>query len=478
MRNDGRRNPPAGGRSPARPVVAVVLAGGVGQRMGAGMPKQLLKVAGRTILEHSVAVFESVAEIDEIVVLMAPGHVADARELVARNGFRKVTAIVEGGASRTESTWRALAAIGERECDVLLHDAVRPLVDPAIVRECVAALATCEALEVAIASSDTIVRVDAGPDGEIVRDVPDRSSLRRTQTPQGFRLSVIREAYRRAFADPGFADRPATDDCGVVLRYLPEVPIRVVPGSEHNLKITHPLDMAIAERLFRLAGRAAPPLAGPDAVRDAFAGRTVAVFGEGFGLAGALRRYGAAVHRFRRGDGMRVEDARAVEEALAVAAKESGRVDHVVHAVEVPEVGRLADASPEAVAEVLGAGTLGPANVARAALPYLRESRGHLLFHATAGAPHGLGATVRAAVVALTEALAEEWAEYGIRVNCLDSGRVADPARPWPGFAPAMPPSSSPLSSPPPSPEAIAETALAVLASGLTGEIIDVGPAG
>ncbi len=473
MRNDGRRNPPAGG-SPARPVVAVVLAGGVGQRMGAGMPKQLLQVAGRTILEHSVAVFESVAEIDEIVVLMAPGHVADAEELVARGGFRKVTAIVEGGASRTESTWRALAAVGERECDVLLHDAVRPLVEPDIVRECVAALATCEALEVAIPSSDTIVRVDAGPDGEVVRDVPDRSSLRRTQTPQGFRLSVIREAYPRAIADPGFADRPATDDCGVVLRYLPDVPIRVVPGSEHNLKITHPLDMAIAERLFRRAGRAAPPLAGPEATRDAFAGRTVAVFGEGFGeglggeLAGMLQGYGAAVHRFGRGDGVRVEDARAVEEALAVAAKESGRVDQVVHMIDLPDSGRLADASPETVAEVLGAGTLGPANVARAALPYLRESRGHLLFHITAGSPHGLGATVRAAVVALTRALAEEWAEYGIRVNCVDSGNVADPARPWPGSAPPSPPS----------PGVVAETALAVLASGLTGEVVDVGRTG
>jgi 2-C-methyl-D-erythritol 4-phosphate cytidylyltransferase len=447
----------------ARPVVAVVLAGGVGRRMGAAMPKQLLRVAGRTILEHSVAAFESAPEIDEIVVLMASGHLAEARDIVARGGFRKVTAVVEGGASRTESTWRALAAVGERDCDVLLHDAVRPLVTPEIIRACVAALETCEALEVAIPSSDTIVRVAAGPDGEIVRDVPDRATLRRTQTPQGFRLSVIREAYRRAFADPGFAERQATDDCGVVLRYLPDVPIHVVPGVEHNLKITHPLDMAIAERLFRLAGPALPPPA-----PDAFAGRTVAVFGEALDvaaeLAATLREHGAAVHRFHRADGVRVDDARAVADALATAAKESGRVDHVVYAAFIPDAERLGDAAPETVAEALGAGTLGPANVARATLPFLRESRGHLLFCVPASGGHGsLHAPVRAALAALARTLAREWAEHGVRVNCVDP---AGPAEPDPGRLDDAA-GTSPIS-----PAAVAETALAVLAANLTGEVI------
>lgn len=92
----------------------------------------------------------------------------------------------------------------------------------------------------------------------MIGDVLDRSVLRRSQTPQCFRLSVIREAYERALADPGFAGRPATDDCGVVLRYLPDVPIHLVPGSEHNIKVTHPLDLRIAELLLQLA--ATPPI--------------------------------------------------------------------------------------------------------------------------------------------------------------------------------------------------------------------------
>jgi 2-C-methyl-D-erythritol 4-phosphate cytidylyltransferase len=232
--------------------VGVLLAGGVGQRVGHVMPKQLIEVAGKPILEHSIAVFESAPEIDEIVVLMTPGYADQVKEIVANGGYRKVSQVVDGGASRTESTWRALQALGAEECNVLLHDAVRPLLEPRIITACVAALETCAAVNVAIPSSDTVLVAVPGDRGEVIGEVLDRSVLRRSQTPQCFRLSVIREAYERALADPGFADRQATDDCGVVLRYLPGVPIHLVPGSERNIKVTHPDDLRIAERLFEL----------------------------------------------------------------------------------------------------------------------------------------------------------------------------------------------------------------------------------
>lgn len=238
--------------------VGVVLAGGVGQRVGLNTPKQLVKIAGRTILEHTLALFDGAPEIDEIIVLMTPGFTGEVERIVARNGFRKVSKILEGGESRTDTTWRALNALGTQECDVLLHDAVRPLLEPRIITECVAALQVYSAVNVAIPSSDTVVVAAPGPRGEIVRDIPDRSRLRRGQTPQCFRLSVIREAYQRAFADPDFGRYPATDDCGVVLRYLPDVPIYIVPGSEHNMKVTHPVDVFIADKLFQLAAGSAP----------------------------------------------------------------------------------------------------------------------------------------------------------------------------------------------------------------------------
>ncbi|HEY5985520.1 MAG TPA: IspD/TarI family cytidylyltransferase, partial [Streptosporangiaceae bacterium] len=197
--------------------VAVVLAGGTGARVGLDIPKQLLKIAGKTIIEHTLDAFESHPDVDEILVMMAAGHTAEVQRLVDRCGYRKVVQVLEGGAERIGSTAKAVEALSERfgpgkDCNVLFHDAVRPLIEPRIISECVAALRTYDATDVAIPSADTVVMVD---DASVITGIPPRGRLRRGQTPQGFRLSVIRHAYELAHADPDFAASPPTDDCGV-----------------------------------------------------------------------------------------------------------------------------------------------------------------------------------------------------------------------------------------------------------------------
>ncbi len=229
--------------------VAVVLAAGSGQRFGAAVPKQLLPLAGRALLEHSVAAFEQAPGVDEILVVVGPGQLGAVRGLLGGAGYRKLTGIIEGGLARPDSTRRAIAALGDRDCDVLFHDAARPLVDQATIAACVEALRTHRAVGVAVPASDTIVVVRDG----IMTGMPHRDTLRRCQTPQGFRLSVIRRAHELARADPAAVDLPHTDDCGVVLRYLPDVPVAVVPGSERNMKITYPSDLRVAEALLAAA---------------------------------------------------------------------------------------------------------------------------------------------------------------------------------------------------------------------------------
>jgi len=229
--------------------VAVVLAGGTGERFGTSVPKQLLPFAGRPLIEHSVAAFDEAPAVDSVLVVMAAGHAGQVREALAGGGYRKLAGVIAGGASRAESTRCAIDALGGEECDVLFHDAARPLVDQRIIADCVAALGTHRAVGVAVPSSDTIAVVSDG----VMTAIPRRDSLVRLQTPQGFRLSVIRRAHELAAADPGFGDLPATDDCGIVLRYLPDVGVHVVPGSERNLKITFPRDLAVADVLHRQA---------------------------------------------------------------------------------------------------------------------------------------------------------------------------------------------------------------------------------
>ena len=133
--------------------VAVLLAGGVGARVGLDIPKQLIKIAGRTILEHTLAALDSHPLVDEVIVMMAPGHL-DAVHAVVRGGaYTKVVDILEGADTRNGTTLRALERIGEGECNVLLHDAVRPLVTPRIITECFEALQEHAAVDTAIPSS-------------------------------------------------------------------------------------------------------------------------------------------------------------------------------------------------------------------------------------------------------------------------------------------------------------------------------------
>lgn len=236
--------------------VAVVLAAGTGQRFASSLPKQLQMLSGATLLEHCVETFSQAPGVDEVLVVTATELTGRVRSLLGR--FAALADVIDGGAARTESTQRAIAWLGPRaaaadpdqDWKVLFHDAARPLVDQRIIEACVHALDSWDAVGVVVPSADTIVQL---ADGAFERILP-RDTLARCQTPQGFRLSVISRAYELAAADPSFAARPATDDCGVVLRYLPGVPVGAVQGSERNLKITYPADLAVAQALLDLGG--------------------------------------------------------------------------------------------------------------------------------------------------------------------------------------------------------------------------------
>ena len=248
-------------------MVAVVLGGGVGQRVGAGMPKQLLTLGGKTLVEHCVAAFDQAPGIDEILVVMARGYTGQVKAMLTDAGYRKVTAVIEGGATRPDSTRAALAAIaaarprratarsarhhGTLPAGRLRRAAARrrPAAGgPADHRGLRGRARGCiDAAGVAVPASDTMVVTDNG----VMHSMPRRETLLRCQTPQCFRLPVITRAHELAAADPGFA---ATDDCGVVLRYLPDVDVHIVPGSERNIKITYAQDLAVAEALLARGG--------------------------------------------------------------------------------------------------------------------------------------------------------------------------------------------------------------------------------
>ena len=220
------------------PNVAVVLAGGVGKRFGAPEPKQFLMLGDKTVLEHAVATFDHNEHIAEIAVVVHPDYVDRVQEMMTRGGWHKVKHILCGGAERTDSTQAALRAYADREVNLLLHDAARPLVSDAIVYRVCKALERHSAVAVAQPVTDSIVRADA----DLLQGTLVRSTLRSMQTPQAFRSEVLAQAFELAMQDPQFQ---ATDDCGVVAKYLPNVAIHLVDGEEKNKKLTSPEDLPI-----------------------------------------------------------------------------------------------------------------------------------------------------------------------------------------------------------------------------------------
>ncbi|MEU3827120.1 bifunctional cytidylyltransferase/SDR family oxidoreductase [Streptomyces sp. NPDC029080] len=458
---------------------AVILAGGTGQRVGLSIPKQLLKIAGKAVIEHTLATFESADSIDDVIVLMTPGYVPDVEKLVAKAGFTKVKKVIEGGSTRNETTERAIAALGEglaegEDRNVLFHDAVRPLLSQRVIDDCVAALDRYQAVDVAIPSADTIIVTRThGEDGEFITEIPDRSRLRRGQTPQAFKLSTIRHAYEVAAGDPHFE---ATDDCSVVLKYLPDVPVHVVAGDEYNMKVTQPVDVFIADKLFQLASTAAPEQIGEDSYHDLLTGKTFVIFGGSYGigkdLAELAESYGANVYALGRSTtGTHVENPEEVDDALSTAYAETGRIDYVVNTAGVLRIGRLAETDSAAIEEALKVNYLAPVQIARAAYKYLAETEGQLLLYTSSSytrgrAEYSLYSSTKAAMVNLTQALSDEWAADGVRVNCINPERTATPMR---TKAFGAEPAGSLLSS-----EAVAGTSLDVLLSELTGHVIDV----
>ena len=233
--------------------IAVILAGGIGARVGGGIPKQLLPLSdGHSVLEHAVNAFEQSPYIDEVCIVMHPDYIMHAEQMLLANAWQKVRHIIPGGKERWESSVNAIRLLGERreaignEVDLLLHDAARPFVSQEIIARVCEALEEHEAVTVAIPSTDTVYEM---VNGQVAR-IPQRSTIMRAQTPQAFRLELIAEAYAKALGVDSLsteacaeAHLPATDDCGIVHEHMPQVPIHIVLGEEQNKKITFKEDI-------------------------------------------------------------------------------------------------------------------------------------------------------------------------------------------------------------------------------------------
>lgn len=226
--------------------VAIIPAAGMGLRMGAAINKQYLLLDGKPILAHTLELFEGAEFIDEILVVVPAEEIEYCRiHVVEKFGIMKVRQIVAGGAERQTSVRNGLRALaGDDDDIVLIHDGVRPFVQPATMLHSIEMAQDYDGALVAVPVKDTVKIVKDA----VIMATPARCNLWLAQTPQTFRYKIIRAAHERAEAE-GFS---GTDDAALLEEFGKK--IHVVIGDYRNIKITTPEDLILAEA-FLAAGR-------------------------------------------------------------------------------------------------------------------------------------------------------------------------------------------------------------------------------
>lgn len=448
---------------------AIILASGKGTRFGSETPKQFLKLAGKMVIEHTVEVFQRSNDIDRILIVSTPERVDEIWRLSRKNNWDKLTKVVAGGKERFHSTYSSLLAMegADSSTKILIHDSVRPLLTSSAINRCVQALDTFDAVDVVIPSTDTMVSVS---DDGCIAEIPRREIMKRGQTPQGFKLGRLREAYDRANRS-GRID--FTCDCGVVRAMSPEIRVATVLGSESNIKITTPLDLFLAEKLIQ-STTVAKSLNQHDSKR--FQGKNYVVFGGTSGIGKAIGQKLAALGAnffpaSRTLNEIDIGNLDSVERFLRDVSKQTNGIDGVVNSAGILLRKPLLSMSQQEIHATTNVNYLGSVNVAMAAHKYLVQKQGVLVNFTSSSytrgrANYALYSSTKCAIVNLTQALAEEWHDDGVRVHCINPERTQTPMR-IRNFG--LEPENTLLD-----PATVADTTLAALLSNSTGMIIDV----
>ena len=226
-------------------IAALILAAGEGSRMGLGYNKMFLKLRDKPLLAHTLAPWQTMGEIDQLVVVTSQRDRQQVEDLVKQYHLNRVTNVVVGGKTRQESVYRGLSSLKENEPEVvLIHDGARPFVTPPLIRTLIAATVKHGAAIVAVPVKDTIKVAEQGR----ISTTLDRSRLWAAQTPQGVRYSLILDAHHQAQA----VKREGTDDASLVeaMGHL----VYIVQGYAGNLKVTTPDDIDLALALLQKGG--------------------------------------------------------------------------------------------------------------------------------------------------------------------------------------------------------------------------------
>lgn len=218
----------------------IIPAAGSGSRLNRETPKPFLEISGKTILEHTILRFLDLENLSQVIVATSPRYLSSAEEVLQKVLPEHITyQVIEGGAERQHSIFNTLKFVDAGNL-VIVHDAVRPFVEPIHIENCCKAAMQTGASVLGVPAKDTIKKIDQN---QMILDTPSRSFLWQAQTPQVFKKEILQEAYQKAFEENFIG----TDDASLVERL--GHPVKMVEGDRSNFKITYPLDLKLAKLL-------------------------------------------------------------------------------------------------------------------------------------------------------------------------------------------------------------------------------------
>lgn len=398
----------------------ILLAGGTGSRLHTEQAKQFIRIAGKPILLHSHEALRRYMPEATIVTVAPIDALEQVRDMLSHDPH---SVVVAGGSNRQASTLKGLQALGlESPDNVLIHDAARPFVTGQIILDVIQALDKNEAVDVAIPTADTIIVERDG----YIQSIPKRQHILRGQTPQGFRYKTLLQCYDTIGEEKLQA---FTDDCGIYLECNPLGQIRIVQGHEENIKITNPIDLILADEMFRLRSN----FATADQPGIDVRGKKALIFGGtagiGKALADIMSSAGALVISKSRSTGCDIAIESDVRNAISEAYKTLNGLDVVVNAAGLLNKSTLSEQASSDIAAQVNVNLLGAAWIAKWSHAALKESKGTLLQFASSSYTRGradyvIYSATKAAIVNMTQGLSDEWSKDGIRVNCIVPGRT------------------------------------------------------
>jgi len=215
--------------------IAIIVAGGTGQRMGSLVPKQFLEIQGKAILLHTIDQFTAAFDDIELVIVLPAAYIEEGKTLLQKNGYNNRIQLVEGGDTRFQSVKNGLSKVSDPSI-VFVHDAVRCLLTPALIQRCYQQALEKGSAIPAVSATDS-VRIVEGEDNRVL----DREQVMLIQTPQTFQSDILLDAFKQAYV-PLFTDEANAVESNGKKVFL-------VDGEFENIKITRPLDLAIAEHI-------------------------------------------------------------------------------------------------------------------------------------------------------------------------------------------------------------------------------------